>query len=61
MIKAQKTTKGFNLESKEKIEDSKNKKDKQREKALKEKNQKSLEEYQKIYRWCLNPGVMYGY
>ena len=50
MIKAQKTTKGFNLESKEKIEDSKNKKDKQREKALKEKSQKSVEEYQKIYR-----------
>ena len=50
MIKAQKTTKDFNLESKEKIEDAKNKKDKQREKALKEKNQKSVEEYQKIYR-----------
>ena len=50
MIKAQKTTRGFNIESKEKNEDLRNKKDKQREKALKEKNKKSLEEYQKIYR-----------
>ena len=57
MIKAQKTTKGFNLESKEKMEDSRNKKDKQREKALKEKSQKSVEEYQKIYRWPFNPGA----
>tara|TARA_B100000676_G_C17332433_1_gene462070 strand:- start:283 stop:435 length:153 start_codon:yes stop_codon:yes gene_type:complete len=50
MTKAQKTTNGFNLESKEKNQDSIDKKNKQREKALKEKNQKSVEEYQKIYR-----------
>ena len=56
MIKAQKTTRGFNIESKEKNEDLRNKKDKQREKALKEKNKKSLEEYQKIYRWRFNLG-----
>ena len=56
MIKVQKTTRGFNIESKEKNEDSRNKKDKQREKAVKEKNKKSLEEYQKIYRWRFNLG-----